>query len=151
MAEPQKALQESALNPMSCEDSLMADVLTRYRKIAVVGLSPNDSRPSYGVTEYMLGQGYEITGVRPGGHQRILDRPCFERIAQVPAPLEIVNVFRASEFIPQLVDELIPLKPKEIWLQLGISHPVAEAKARAAGIPVISDRCILVEHRRLLG
>jgi len=126
------------------------DLLTRYRKIAVVGLSPTPARPSYDVTQYMIDQGYEIVGVRPAQKQ-ILGRPCFNRIAQVPGPLEIVNVFRAPEHIPGLVDELIPLKPKVLWLQEGVVHSEAEKRAREAGMIVVSDLCILKEHARLLG
>ncbi len=123
------------------------EILLRYRRIAVVGLSPNDSRPSYGVTEAMMGAGYEITGVRPGV-KHILGRPCYPKLSDVPAPLELVNVFRAPEFVPEIVDEAIRLGAKAIWLQLGVGHAEAEAKAEAAGLLVVSERCIMVEHRR---
>lgn len=132
------------------KDSEVRDILFRFEKIAVVGLSDSPDRPSYGVTSYMIDHGYQITGVRPG-RTEILGRPCVGHLRDVPGPLEIVDVFRAPEYIPALVDELIPLKPKVLWLQLGITHPEAEEKARRAGIQVVSDRCILVEHRRLLG
>jgi predicted CoA-binding protein len=127
---------------------VIRDVLEKYRKIAVVGLSPKSDRPSYEVTAYMIEHGYEIVGVRPAGPKEILGKPCYPSLKEIPGQLEIVDVFRSPEHIPPLIDELIPLKPKVIWLQLGISHPEAEAKARAAGITVISDRCILVEHSR---
>jgi hypothetical protein len=130
-------------------DQEIRDALTRYRKIAVVGLSPNPSRPSYEVTRYMMEQGYEIVGVRPAQKQ-ILGRPCYPKIRAVPGRLEIVNVFRAPEFIPKLVDELIPLKPKVLWLQEGVVHPEAEQHARDAGMQVFSDLCILKEHLRLV-
>ena len=130
-------------------DAEIKEVLTRYKKIAVVGLSPDESRPSFGVSQYMMKHGYEITGVRPA-QKEIMGRPCYASLKDVPAPLEIVDVFRASDAIPAVVDECIPLKPKVLWLQLGITHPEAEEKARKAGIIVISDKCILVEHRRLM-
>lgn len=127
-------------------------ILGDYRKIAVVGLSPNPDRPSHDVTDYMIRQGYEITGVNPG-HDSILGRPCYRSIAEVPGRLEIVNVFRRSEQIPSFVDELLSLpptrRPKVLWLQLGITHAEAEERARQAGIEVVSDACILVEHQRL--
>lgn len=132
-------------------DADIRNILQQYRRIAVVGLSDRPERPSYGVTRYMIEHDYEITGVRPAGPSQILGRPCVPTLKDVPAPLEIVDVFRSPEYIPALVDELIPLKPKVLWLQLGITHPEAEEKARRAGIIVLSDRCILVEHRRLVG
>jgi uncharacterized protein len=130
-------------------DKVIKDVLSNFKRIAVVGLSPQPNRPSYGVTDYMIRQGYDIVGVRPGGLKNILGKPVYEQLSEVPEPLEIVNVFRAPEFIPQVVDDVLKTKAKVLWLQLGITHAEAEEKARAAGLTVISDRCILVEHRRL--
>ncbi|HEX4922449.1 MAG TPA: CoA-binding protein [Bdellovibrionales bacterium] len=131
-------------------DSVIKDVLTKYKRITVVGLSPQPDRPSYGVTEYMINQGYEISGVRPGGLKEVLRRPMYETLDEVPEPLEIVNVFRAPEFIPEVVDDVLKTGAKVLWLQLGITHPEAEERARKAGLTVISNRCILVEHRRLM-
>jgi predicted CoA-binding protein len=128
----------------------VAFALDRCRRIAVVGLSPHPDRPSHEVTRYMIEQGYEICGVRPA-QREILGRPCYARLADVPGPLEIVDVFRNSEAIPALVDEVIPLRPKVLWLQEGVSHPEAEERARRAGIRVIADRCILKEHARRRG
>lgn len=130
-------------------DDVIRDVLKKYRKIAVIGISPRAERPSYYVTEYMIDQGYEIYGVRPA-QKEILGRPCYPKVSDVPGPLEIVDVFRASEAIPEVVEEILPLKPKVLWLQSGITHPEAEERARAAGITVISNRCILQEHMRLV-
>lgn len=128
------------------------DVLKNYRKIVVVGLSPNPERASHGVTRYMIDQGYDVIGVRPA-QREILGRPCYPCVSETPwagsRSLEIVNVFRSSDKIPSLMDELIPLKPKVIWLQEGVAHPEAEERARKAGITVISDRCILKEHVRM--
>lgn len=125
------------------------EILRTYKKIAVIGLSPDESRPSNGVTRYMIAHGYEIVGVRPGGMKEILGRPVYEKLQDVPGPLEIVDVFRASEFIPEIVKDVIRLKAKVLWLQEGISNPTAEEEARKAGIHVISNRCILKEHRKL--
>jgi predicted CoA-binding protein len=124
------------------------EILKKYKKIAVVGLSPDTSRPSYGVTKYMIGQGYDVVGVRPGT-KSILDRPCYPSLSEVPGPLEIVNVFRAREFVPEIVDEAIRLKAKALWLQQGVYNDEAEEKAKKAGLLVVSDRCILIEHQKL--
>lgn len=129
-------------------DSQIRELLTQYRSIAVVGLSPKADRPSHGVTRYLISQGYEICGIRPGG-AKILDRPVYGSLTEVPGPLEIVDVFRSSDAVPEIVDQVIALGAKVLWLQEGVTSPEAEARARAAGIWVISDRCILKEHRRL--
>jgi uncharacterized protein len=128
----------------------LRDFLTSCRRVAVVGLSPNPARPSHEIARYLIENGYEVVGVNPG-HESILGRPCYRTLAEVPGPLEIVDVFRSSEHVPALVEEMIPLRPKLIWLQLGVGHAGAEKKARSAGIPVVSELCILVEHRRLVG
>lgn len=131
------------------EDQRIKSLLTQYKKIAVVGLSPDPWRPSHGVTEYMIKKGYTVSGVRPPPPAEILGRPCYAKLSDVPQPLEIVNVFRAVQFIPEIVDEVIALSAKVLWLQEGIADPVSEQRARAAGVEVVSDRCILKEHSRL--
>lgn len=125
-------------------------LLTTSKVIVVVGLSPNPSRPSYGVTQFLIHTGYEIYGVNPG-HTKILDRPCYPHLADIQKPIDIVDVFRTSDAVPTIVDEAIKLNIKALWLQEGVSHPEAEKKAQAAGLFVISDLCLLKEHRRLLG
>ena len=122
--------------------------MKKYKKIAVVGLSPDSHRASYGVTSYMIDVGYDVVGVRPGSKE-ILGRPCYPSLKDVPGPLEIVNVFRAPEHVPAIVREAIALKAKAIWLQEGVYHDEAEDEARKAGLLVVSDRCILKEHRRI--
>lgn len=129
-------------------DQEMREVLTQYRKIAVVGLSPKPNRPSHGVTAYMMRQGYEIVGVRPA-QKEILGRPCYDSLEAVPGELEIVDVFRAPEHVPEVVDQAIARGAKVLWLQEGVTHPEAEEKARKAGLVVVSDRCILKDHARL--
>ena len=133
---------------MSKLDNEIKEILTRFKKIAVVGLSPDESRPSYGVSEYMQSQGYEITPVRPGGDV-ILGVASKESLKDLPQPVEIVDVFRKSDAVPQIVDDAIAVGAKALWLQEGVMHPAAEAKARQAGMLVVSDRCILKEHRRI--
>jgi predicted CoA-binding protein len=123
-------------------------ILQNYKKIAVVGLSPEQSKPSYGVSAYMQDQGYSITPVRPDGAV-ILGVKSVSRLSELPSPVEIVNVFRKSEAVPAIVDEAIAVGAKVLWLQEGVVHPQAEEKARQAGLLVVSDRCILKEHRKL--
>ncbi len=124
------------------------DYLKKYKKVTIVGISTREERPSFGVSEYLIDQGFEVDGVNPN-ESEFHSRPVYENLAEVPHPLEIVDVFRAPQHIPQLVEELIPLKPKVLWLQEGVSSPEAEQKARDAGIQVVSNRCILKEHQKL--
>ena len=130
-------------------DNEIKEIFEKYKKIAVIGLSPNSSRPSFGVTKYLVNVGFDVVGVRPGIRE-VMGLKVYESLTAVPQPIEIVDVFRNSEFVPQIVDEAIRVKAKVLWLQEGVTHPEAEEKARAAGLKVISDRCILKEHRRLL-
>jgi predicted CoA-binding protein len=133
---------------MELKDDPFFKILNRFKQITVVGLSPDPDRPSHGVTRYLIDAGYKITGVRPDTTE-ILGRPCVESLLDLPDVQEIVNVFRASEHIPDIVDELIAVGAKVLWLQEGVSHPEAEIKARRAGIFVISNRCIKKEHARV--
>lgn len=127
-------------------------ILLRYRKLAVVGLSPNISRPSYRAMVHMTGAGYEITPVNPTCTE-VLGRPCVATLADAAAqgPLEIVDIFRRVEDIPPIVDEAIELGAKVLWLQLGLVDEASAAKARGAGLEVVMDRCIKMEHCRFFG
>jgi hypothetical protein len=139
-------------------DSELASILKTHRRIAVVGLSPVPARPSYGVTRYMIDHGYEIYGVRPASPKEILGRPAVESLQELPGPVDIIDVFRNSDAIPELVADLetwiktLPedKRPKVLWLQEGITHPEAERRAEEIGLKVIADRCILKEHARLV-
>ncbi len=131
-------------------DQEIKTLMTNYKNVAVVGLSPEPERPSYGVTKYMIDHGYQIAGVRPGGTKEILGRPVSEKLSDVK-DVEVVVVFRASEHIPKVVDEVLKTSAKVLWLQLGITHPESEERARKAGLQVVSNRCFLIEHRRLFG
>jgi len=124
------------------------DILRKYKTIAVVGLSPKKFRTSHGVSEYMQQQGYRIIPVNPG-HKEILGEPCYPDLDSVPGTVDIVNVFRRSEFVPPVVDAAIRIGAKAIWMQEGVVHAEAAEKAKAAGLEVIMDSCILKEHRRL--
>ena len=130
-------------------DEDIRSLLKESKVIAVVGLSANPSRPSHGVTKFLIQQEYEIYGVNPG-QTSILGRPCFESLNLVPKLVDIVDVFRNSDAVPQIIDDAIKIKAKAVWLQEGVTHPVAEEKARKAGLFVVSNLCILKEHRRLI-
>ena len=124
------------------------EILTHYKTIAVVGLSPNRMRPSHGVSQYMQSQGYRIIPVNPG-HAEILGEKAYRALEDIPEPVEIVNVFRRSEEVGPVVDSAIAIGAKAVWFQEGIRNDEAAAKAQAAGLAVVQDRCILKEHRYL--
>lgn len=130
------------------EQRLIADILRNSRVIAVVGLSAKKRRPSFGVSEYMQRAGYRIIPVNPN-ETSVLGEPAYPDLEKVPEKVDIVNIFRRSEFVPQLVDAAIRIGAKAIWMQEGVVHEEAAARARAAGLAVVMDRCILKEHRRL--
>lgn len=121
-------------------------LLKRVKNIAVVGLSPNPSRPSHGVAAAMQGFGYNIIPVRPA-LKEVLGVKAYPRLADVDVPIDLVNVFRAAEFIDGVVDECIALKVKALWIQEGIVNESAAERAQAAGMTVIMDRCIYRDYR----
>jgi predicted CoA-binding protein len=123
------------------------DILTKYKRIAVVGLSSDPMRPSYGVTEYMQSSGYQIVPVNPN-ETDVLGEPSYARLEDVPQKIEIVDIFRRAEDVPLVVDAAIQLGAKVVWMQLGIENEAAAEKARAAGITVVMDACLLVEHKK---
>ncbi len=139
-------------------DPELRKLLETGKRIAVIGLSPVRARPSYGVTQYMIEQGYEIYGVRPASPPEILGRPCVESLKDLKQDVDIIDVFRNSEAIPQVVEEIAEWikdkpadrRPKLLWLQQGVTHPEAEKRAEQLGLKVVSDLCILREHARLL-
>lgn len=106
-------------------------------------------RPSYGVSQYMQRQGYRIIPVNPNCSQDVLGEKAYCRLEDIPEPVDIVNVFRRSEFVPEIVDSAINIGAKAVWMQEGVEHTGAAEKARAAGLEVVQNRCILKEHRRL--
>lgn len=135
------------------EPERIARIVRECRRIAVLGIKTERQaeKPAFYVPEYMLRQGYDIVPV-PVYYPEvttILGRPVYRRVQDVPGPIDMVNVFRRPEHIPPHVPDILGAKPRVVWLQLGISHDaVAEALAHA-GIEVVQDRCLLVEHRRL--
>ena len=125
----------------------IGELLKRTKTIAVVGLSDSPLRPSYGVSAYMQSQGYHIIPVNPS-IKGSLGEKAVASLAEVEEKIDMVDVFRRSEFVPELVDEAIRLKVPAIWLQEDVIHEEAAEKARKAGIFVVMDMCILKEHRR---
>jgi len=127
-------------------------ILERYRRLAVVGLSPRPDRPSHRAMVHMRANGYDVTPVNPRCDE-VLGIPCVPDLEAAAAlgPLEIVDIFRRPEDVPPIVDAAIDLGAKVIWMQLGISEPASAARARAAGLEVVEDRCVKMEHCRFFG
>ena len=125
----------------------ISDVLKHAKTIAVVGLSSSPLRPSYGVAAYLQTHGYRIIPVNPN-IKGALGEKAYASLADVPEKIDLVDVFRRPEFVPELVDQAIALKVPAIWMQEDVVHQAAAAKARKAGIFVVMDRCILKEHRK---
>lgn len=123
------------------------EILRRSRVIAVVGLSSKRFRPSHEVAEYMLQAGYRIIPVNPRESEVLGQKAC-ARLEDIPEPVDCVNIFRQPDAVPEIVDSAIAIGAKAVWMQLDISHDAAAAKARAAGLLVVEDRCLLIEHRR---
>jgi predicted CoA-binding protein len=125
----------------------ITDVLRATETIAVVGLSSNPMRPSHEVASYLQRSGYSIIPVNPNESQ-VLGQKSYARLEDIPVPVDIVDVFRRSEYVPRIADSAIAIRAKALWLQLGITHTEAAAKARAAGLFVVEDACLFVEHRK---
>ena len=126
----------------------IAELLTSARTIAVVGLSSRRARPSYSVSEYMQSAGYRIIPVNPQ-ESEVLGEKSYPDLDSVPVPVGIVDIFRRSEFVPEGVEAAIRIGAKAVWMQEGVVHEEAAERARAAGLTVVMDRCILKEHRKM--
>jgi uncharacterized protein len=124
-------------------------LLRSAKTIAVVGLSSRRSRPSYGVSEYMQASGYRIIPVNPN-ETEILGEKSWASLEEIPEHVDIVDIFRRPECVPEIVDSAIRIGAKGIWMQEGVVNDEAAGKARAAGLEVVMDRCILKEHRKML-
>ena len=130
---------------MQISNETIVHTLKTYRNIAVVGISNNAFRPSYGVALAMLNNGYNIIPVNPK-HDIVFDRKCYNSLLEIEEPVEIVNIFRRSEMVMPVIEEAIQVKAKVIWMQSGIINEQAANKAEEAGLVVIMNRCIKVEH-----
>jgi len=136
------------------DDSYLRGILREVKTIAMVGASPNWNRPSYFAMTYLQGKGYRVIPVNPGvAGQQILNETVHARLADVPQPVDMVDIFRNSEAAAGIVDEALalPVRPKVIWMQLGVRNDAAAAKAEAAGIRVVMNRCPKIEWARLNG
>ena len=134
-------------------DGYIRHILKSVHTIAVLGASPNDGRPSHGVMGFLLGQGYRVIPVNPGqAGKEILGQPVAARLADIAEPIDMIDVFRAADALPSVVEEALALSPlpKVIWGQLSVRHDEAAAKAEAAGIKVVMDRCPAIEYPRLV-
>ncbi len=132
--------------PSSVQSDPIAELLKRSKTIAVVGLSDNPLRPSHGVSAYMQSQGYRIIPVNPQIEESLGEK-AYASLLEVPEKIDIVNIFRRSEQVEEVVDQAIQLKVPAVWMQEDVINEKAAQKARQAGIFVVMDRCILKEHR----
>ncbi|MHA1559416.1 MAG: CoA-binding protein [Alphaproteobacteria bacterium] len=134
------------------DDDLIRDILGEAKTVAVVGASPKPERPSWGVMQFLIAAGYRVIPVNPGHDgKEIVGQLVYGRLADIPERIDMVDVFRRSEALPGLVDEILALKPrpKSIWTQFGVVNAEATDRAEAAGLKVVIDRCPSVEYPRL--
>jgi predicted CoA-binding protein len=134
---------------MTATDGALAERLIREaRVIAVYGVAADPSRPSHDVARYLIDAGYEVYLVNPT-ETAVLGRPVYARLQDVPAHIDIVDIFRRAEFMPEVVADAIAAGAEAVWMQLGLVHEGAAATARAAGLEVVMDRCTKIEHGRV--
>jgi len=142
-------MSDACETPMqNASDDEIRHILSTARTIAIVGLSANPDRDSYRVAAYLQQHGYTIIQVNPNATE-ILGVKSYPSLRVVPGPVDIVDIFRKPEAVPEIVDEAIAIGARVIWMQLGIAHNVAADTARAAGLQVVMSRCIMVDHRNL--
>ena len=125
-------------------------ILGQYKVLAVVGLSADWYRPSYFAAKYMMEHGYRVIPVNPK-YPEILGQRCYRSLQDIPEPVQIVDVFRKTEDVPPIAEAAIEIGAKVLWQQLGVRNEAAAAKARAAGLETVMDRCVKIEHARLFG
>jgi len=142
---------ENGVGRRLTDDADIAGLLERARTVAIVGLSSNPVRDSHGIGRYLQSVGLRVLPVHPAGGEILGERayPSLEALVAVERP-DIVDVFRRPEALPALVEEAVRLKAGPLWFQLGVTHPEAEARALAGGLDLVVNRCIYIEHRRLV-
>lgn len=138
-----------AEHPAARGDAL-TEILATSKTIAVVGLSSNRFRPSFGVAQYLQAVGYRIVPVNPN-NEAVLAEKSYVRLEDIPEKVDIVDIFRRPEFVPDVVESAIRIGARAVWMQEGVTHAAAAERARGAGLVVIEDSCILKEHRRRFG
>ncbi|HLB26008.1 MAG TPA: CoA-binding protein [Dehalococcoidia bacterium] len=127
-----------------------ARILRRYRTVALVGASADESRASYEVACYLKEHGYQIIPVNPR-EKEVLGERCYPDLCSLPEPVEVVDVFRRARFVPRIVAEAMYAGAKVVWMQKGVVHEAAARRAREAGMEVVMDRCMMKEHKKLHG
>ncbi len=132
-------------NPPSKE---IKEILAQCRTIAVVGLSPKEARDSNRVARYLIREGYEVVPVNPG-QREILGKTCYRSVADIPFQVDMADLFLNPTRVPPVVDQAIDKRVRAIWMQLGVVHNAAAQKAREAGIQVVTNKCIMQEHKKL--
>ena len=132
------------------DDATLRKLLETARRIAVVGLSPRPDRDSNRVAAFLMGRGYQIVPVYPR-HQTIFDEKVYRHVKDIPGAIDVVDVFRRGEDLPEVVEDAIAAGAPAIWFQLGCVNEAAAERARATGLTVVMDRCMKVENLRLLG
>ncbi|MEP7326382.1 MAG: CoA-binding protein [Gemmatimonadota bacterium] len=137
---------------MATDPRQVRDILTSAKRIAVVGLSPKPERPSHGVAQYLQRAGYRIIPVRPGPEGTILGEPIVPDLAAArkTGPIDVVDIFRRSSAIPELVSDILAVRPRLVWMQQGVEDADSAARIEAAGIPVVMDQCLAVEHHSMV-
>lgn len=125
-------------------------ILERYRRIAMVGLSADPYRPSHFAALYLLANGYEVIPVNPKADE-ILGRPSYPSLREIPGPVEVVDIFRHAAAVPAIVEEAVDIEAHVVWMQLGVVHEAAARAAQRAGLEVVMDRCMKIEHARFFG
>jgi predicted CoA-binding protein len=142
------------MNHDSYDNAYIAGILNSVKTVAMVGASANDVRPSFFVLKYLLNKGFSVFPVNPGhAGKEILGRMTYAKLADIPEPVDMVDIFRASAAVPPIVDQALALDPlpKVIWMQLTVRNDEAAAKAEAAGVKVVMNRCPKIEYGRLSG
>jgi len=125
-------------------------ILENHKRIAMVGLSPKEERPSHRVAKFLLARGFTVIPVNPG-QQEILGRPCYPDLRSIPVPVDMVDVFRSPGDVPLIAEDAIAIGAKSLWLQIGVINAAAAERAAAAGLDVVMDRCPMIEIPRLFG
>jgi uncharacterized protein len=142
------------LNHEHYDNAYIRGILNSVKNVAIVGASPAEHRPSHFVVKYLAKRGYRVFPINPSQvGKSIADIPVYAKLADVPEPLDMVDVFRSSQFVPEILDDVLalPHRPKVFWMQLGVRNEEAAARAEAAGMQVVMNRCPKIEYGRLSG
>lgn len=141
-------MTECQMPDSNATEQEVADLLAKSRTIAVVGVSHKEERDSHKVFKYLMEHGYKVIPVNPK-YKQVLGETCYPDLRSVPEHIDVVDIFRSVDAIPGIVDEAIEVKAGGIWMQLGLAHNEAAGRARCAGIPVVMNKCMKIEHSRL--